>query len=76
MSGLLYSLHPSPKVESRCNDRFRLASTVFNDTKASAKDKARDELIQVLTGRSAEAISWLMEKVRHKYQLSSVEAKS
>lgn len=38
------------------------AKTFFDDTKASAKDLARDDLIKVLTGKSADAVHWLMEK--------------
>lgn len=34
----------------------------FNDTKKSARDLARDDLIQVLTGRSGEAVNWLQER--------------
>lgn len=35
----------------------------FDDTKKSAKDLARDDLIQVLTGNSADAVNWLQDKV-------------
>lgn len=38
------------------------AKQFFEDTKRSAKDLARDDLIRVLTGRSADAVSWLQEK--------------
>lgn len=34
----------------------------FEDTKKSAKDLARDDLIQVLTGNSASAVHWLQDK--------------
>lgn len=34
----------------------------FNDTKKSARDLARDDLIQVLTGKSGEAVNWLQDK--------------
>lgn len=34
----------------------------FNDTKKSARDLARDDLIKVLTGKSGEAVNWLQEK--------------
>jgi succinate dehydrogenase/fumarate reductase flavoprotein subunit len=35
----------------------------FDDTKKSAKDLARDDLIQVLAGESASAVHWLQDKV-------------
>ncbi|KAL7411209.1 FAD binding domain-containing protein [Mrakia frigida] len=38
------------------------AKIFFDDTKASAKDLARDELIKILTGRSADAVHWLIER--------------
>jgi flavocytochrome c len=38
------------------------AQTFFNDTKKSARDLARDDLIKVLTGRSADAVHWLQDK--------------
>ncbi|KAJ7287750.1 fumarate reductase [Mycena rebaudengoi] len=34
----------------------------FEDTKKSARDLARDDLIRVLTGRSGEAVNWLQDK--------------
>lgn len=40
------------------------AKIFFDDTKASAKDLARDDLIKVLTGKSGDAVNWLVEKVR------------
>lgn len=38
------------------------AKIFFEDTKRSARDLARDDLIQVLTGRSGDAVSWLQTK--------------
>ncbi|KNZ64337.1 hypothetical protein VP01_103g5 [Puccinia sorghi] len=38
------------------------AKVFFNDTKKSARDLARDDLIKVLTGKSAEAVNWLQDK--------------
>ncbi|KAG5646837.1 hypothetical protein DXG03_002214 [Asterophora parasitica] len=38
------------------------AKIFFEDTKRSARDLARDDLIQVLTGRSGEAVNWLQDK--------------
>lgn len=38
------------------------AKTFFEDTKKSARDLARDDLIQVLTGRSGDAVNWLTER--------------
>ena len=35
------------------------AKTFFDDTKSSAKELARDDLIKVLTGKSADAVHWL-----------------
>ncbi|KAL4074346.1 Flavocytochrome c [Scleroderma citrinum] len=35
------------------------AKTFFEDTKRSARDLARDDLIRVLTGRSGDAVNWL-----------------
>lgn len=37
------------------------AKTFFDDTKNSAKELARDDLIKVLTGKSADAVHWLQE---------------
>ncbi|ORY86711.1 FAD binding domain-domain-containing protein [Leucosporidium creatinivorum] len=34
----------------------------FDDTKKSARDLARDDLIEVLTGRSGDAVNWLTDK--------------
>ncbi|KAF9495282.1 Flavocytochrome c [Pleurotus eryngii] len=34
----------------------------FEDTKKSARDLARDDLIRVLTGRSGDAVNWLQNK--------------
>ncbi|THG96180.1 hypothetical protein EW026_g5610 [Hermanssonia centrifuga] len=34
----------------------------FEDTKRSARELARDDLIQVLTGRSGDAVNWLQDK--------------
>ncbi|KAH7923397.1 Flavocytochrome c [Leucogyrophana mollusca] len=38
------------------------AKIFFEDTKKSARDLARDDLIQVLTGRSGDAVNWLQNK--------------
>jgi len=38
------------------------AKIFFEDTKASAKDLARDDLIKVLTYKSGDAVNWLSEK--------------
>ncbi|KZS88689.1 putative OSM1-fumarate reductase [Sistotremastrum niveocremeum HHB9708] len=38
------------------------AKIFFEDTKRSARDLARDDLIKVLTGRSGDAVNWLQEK--------------
>ncbi|KAG6334051.1 hypothetical protein ID866_5039 [Astraeus odoratus] len=38
------------------------AKTFFEDTKRSARDLARDDLIRVLTGRSGDAVNWLQNK--------------
>ncbi|TFK74546.1 fumarate reductase [Pluteus cervinus] len=38
------------------------AKTFFEDTKKSARELARDDLIQVLTGRSGDAVNWLQDK--------------
>lgn len=38
------------------------AKVFFQDTKKSARDLARDDLIKVLTGKSAEAVNWLQDK--------------
>lgn len=38
------------------------AKQFFADTKKSARDLARDDLIKVLTGRSAEAVNWLQDR--------------
>jgi flavocytochrome c len=38
------------------------AQIFFDDTKKSAKDLARDDLIRVLTGNSASAVHWLQDK--------------
>ncbi|KAG5350492.1 putative fumarate reductase [Termitomyces sp. T112] len=38
------------------------AKIFFEDTKKSARDLARDDLIQVLTGRSGDAVNWLQSK--------------
>ncbi|SAM85784.1 probable OSM1 - fumarate reductase [Ustilago sp. UG-2017a] len=38
------------------------AKTFFEDTKKSARDLARDDLIKVLTGKSGEAVNWLMDR--------------
>ncbi|KAF9070846.1 FAD binding domain-containing protein [Rhodocollybia butyracea] len=38
------------------------AKIFFEDTKKSARDLARDDLIQVLTGRSGDAVNWLQAK--------------
>lgn len=38
------------------------AKIFFEDTKRSAKELARDDLIRVLTGRSADAVNWLINR--------------
>jgi len=38
------------------------AKIFFDDTKKSARDLARDDLIRVLTGRSGDAVNWLQDK--------------
>ncbi|PCH43547.1 Flavocytochrome c [Wolfiporia cocos MD-104 SS10] len=38
------------------------AKIFFEDTKRSARDLARDDLIRVLTGRSGDAVNWLQDK--------------
>ncbi|KAH9915155.1 fumarate reductase [Epithele typhae] len=38
------------------------AKIFFEDTKKSARDLARDDLIRVLTGRSGDAVNWLQDK--------------
>ncbi|KAF5345272.1 hypothetical protein D9758_008488 [Tetrapyrgos nigripes] len=38
------------------------AKIFFEDTKKSARDLARDDLIHVLTGRSGDAVNWLQAK--------------
>lgn len=40
------------------------AKSFFEDTKKSAKDLARDDLIEVLTGQSASAVHWLQDKFK------------
>ncbi|KAI0093462.1 Flavocytochrome c [Irpex rosettiformis] len=38
------------------------AKLFFDDTKRSARELARDDLIRVLTGRSGDAVNWLQDK--------------
>ncbi|KAF8973192.1 fumarate reductase [Flammula alnicola] len=38
------------------------AKIFFEDTKKSARELARDDLIEVLTGRSGDAVNWLQHK--------------
>ncbi|KAF8200747.1 fumarate reductase [Pholiota molesta] len=38
------------------------AKIFFEDTKKSARELARDDLIEVLTGRSGDAVNWLQNK--------------
>ncbi|KEI38313.1 uncharacterized protein L969DRAFT_88755 [Mixia osmundae IAM 14324] len=38
------------------------AKTFFEDTKKSARELARDDLIKVLTGRSGDAVNWLQDR--------------
>ncbi|GBE81477.1 Fumarate reductase [Sparassis crispa] len=38
------------------------AKIFFDDTKDSARELARDDLIRVLTGRSGDAVNWLQDK--------------
>jgi flavocytochrome c len=40
------------------------AKIFFDDTKKSARDLARDDLIGVLTGRSGDAVNWLQDKFK------------
>ncbi|KAI0344535.1 fumarate reductase [Trametopsis cervina] len=40
------------------------AKTFFDDTKRSARELARDDLIRVLTGRSGDAVNWLQDKFK------------
>ncbi|VDC03866.1 unnamed protein product [Peniophora sp. CBMAI 1063] len=40
------------------------ARIFFEDTKKSARELARDDLIHVLTGRSADAVTWLQDKFK------------
>ncbi|KAG0152203.1 hypothetical protein CROQUDRAFT_103179 [Cronartium quercuum f. sp. fusiforme G11] len=40
------------------------AKVFFEDTKRSARELARDDLIKVLTGKSAEAVNWLQDKFK------------
>lgn len=40
------------------------ASIFFQDSKKSARDLARDDLIKVLTGKSADAIKWLIDEFK------------
>ncbi|OCB85175.1 fumarate reductase [Sanghuangporus baumii] len=49
----------NPQQELGIQDSARV---FFDDTKRSAKDLARDDLIRVLTGRSASAVHWLQDK--------------
>ncbi|GAA6024808.1 hypothetical protein JCM10207_009287 [Rhodosporidiobolus poonsookiae] len=38
------------------------AKAFFDDTKKSARDLARDDLIEVLTGKSGDAVNWLVTR--------------
>lgn len=42
--------------------RSELISCSFADTKKSARELARDDLIKVLTHQSGDAVNWLVEK--------------
>ncbi|KAH8108612.1 fumarate reductase [Phellopilus nigrolimitatus] len=48
-----------PQQDANIQDSSKL---FFEDTKKSAKDLARDDLIRVLTGRSGDAVNWLQDK--------------
>lgn len=48
-----------PQQDAGITDSSR---SFFDDTKRSAKDLARDDLIRVLTGRSGDAVNWLQDK--------------
>ncbi|EKM80776.1 hypothetical protein AGABI1DRAFT_112511 [Agaricus bisporus var. burnettii JB137-S8] len=48
-----------PQQDAGIADSARI---FFEDTKKSARELARDDLIQVLTGRSADAVHWLQSK--------------
>ncbi|KAG8863347.1 hypothetical protein FRB96_008839 [Tulasnella sp. 330] len=48
-----------PQQENGIQDNAKI---FFEDTKASAKELARDDLIKVLTGRSGDAVTWLQDK--------------
>ncbi|KAG9012786.1 hypothetical protein FRB93_001340 [Tulasnella sp. JGI-2019a] len=48
-----------PQQENGIMDNAKI---FFDDTKASAKELARDDLIKVLTGRSGDAVTWLQDK--------------
>ncbi|THH09792.1 hypothetical protein EW145_g1758 [Phellinidium pouzarii] len=49
----------APQQDAGIQDSSKL---FFEDTKKSAKDLARDDLIRVLTGRSGSAVDWLQDK--------------
>ena len=47
------------QVEQKIGDSVQ---TFYNDTLKSARDKARPDLIKVLTYKSASAVEWLMDE--------------
>lgn len=54
---------PSLQRKKQCDIKaFFQIQIFFNDTKKSARDLARDDLIKVLTGKSGEAVNWLQER--------------
>lgn len=54
---------PPPSCELCCaHDMSSELTCSFADTKKSARDLARDDLIKVLTHKSGDAVNWLVEK--------------
>jgi len=54
---------PPPNCElCRAHDQASKLTYSFADTKKSARDLARDDLIKVLTHKSGDAVNWLVEK--------------
>ncbi|POY76485.1 hypothetical protein BMF94_0686 [Rhodotorula taiwanensis] len=49
------------KAQSKLGIKDSVAA-FFADTKESARELARDDLIEVLTGRSGDAVNWLVER--------------
>ena len=50
-----YSLHPTTCLETKLTNSFA-------DTKKSARELARDDLIKVLTYKSGDAVNWLVDR--------------